>query len=431
MERFILLLKITQQSPHKILTFNNAFYVIELDYNFTEKRMLIRNEKSSNDSITDSLFFLEKLTNISSQTKDEKGVIEVFKHVSSRLVDLGFNIQFLKSSINGKAPLLYALKPGKIDKKITFICHADTVTNIDRTPFKRDIKNNKIFGAGVADNKGGIITGLKAIESFLQSEDNHYHTLAFVVSPNEEIGSPGHHNTLSSIGVTSDYLIGLEPALYDGSIIHSRSGNRWYNVNVQGIAAHSGRFGEPHINAAHDLAIKISKFSQLANEQCGTRLNIGSFNGGNGSYNTVCSSASAKLDLRFKCFSLRDKLHNQIVEIISNSDQKCPYTDQKSKTFFSIEDDCPPLPFDNKNLESINQLKKIIEVEEKRKVLSNHSGGAADINYLSFPHNIGVDGMGPVGSGMHTTKEYILESSIFTRAQSIKNFLQVLNKKGD
>ena len=121
----------------------------------------------------------------------------------------------------------------------------------------------KIEGPGIADNKGGVFLLLKGLEIFLKLRPNPNVTLKIVCSPNEETGSIGFQQKFKKIGLASDLILGFEPSLSCGSIIHSRNGNRWYKVTIKGKAAHSGRAHKGHVNAAHDLCSKVVAFQNL------------------------------------------------------------------------------------------------------------------------------------------------------------------------
>jgi glutamate carboxypeptidase len=43
--------------------------------------------------------------------------------------------------------------------------------------------------------------------------------------------------------------------------------------------------------------------------------------------------------------------------------------------------------------------------------------GASDASYLAPVIAVTIDGLGPLGGGAHTPQEYILESSLRTRAE--------------
>jgi len=359
---------------------------------------------------------LNDFVSINSQSNNPEGILIAQQFISSILERFNFNIEYIQNPSVSSPPLLVAFKPGLGPETITFIAHSDTVNNPVKHPFKLNLNENKIFGAGVADNKGGVIVCLSALASFLKITPNHHYNLMVVISPSEEIGSPGFHTTFHSLGNKSNIVLGLEPADPDGNIIHSRSGNRWYKVKIKGKSAHSGRFGESYTNAAHEVAGLISEFSSLNNEEKKIRVNVGSISSSTKGFNTICDEIEVKIDTRFPCPKVRDKIHHLFNNLINNPKETCPYTGIKTHIYYSIEDDCPPLAFHHKNEWIVNEFLTSIEYFENKACQSIHSGGAADINYFSTTNNIGIDGLGPVGGHLHTNEEYILADSLASRS---------------
>lgn len=80
------------------------------------------------------------------------------------------------------------------DKTLLFYNHYDVqpeepVELWDDTPFSGKIKGNKIFGRGSADDKGELITRIKAVESFLKTTGDVPCNIKFFIEGEEEIGS--------------------------------------------------------------------------------------------------------------------------------------------------------------------------------------------------------------------------------------------------
>ena len=371
---------------------------------------------------------LKELVEISSQSKNIEGVQKAQNFCSDILEKLGFRIEHIINPTNKSAKLLVATRKGQSSETIFFIGHTDTVGNPESYPFSLDLGNNKILGAGIADDKAGLVSCFTALESFISKTCHHHHNIRVIISPNEEVGSPGFHRIFKNLGYVSDIVLGLEPADISGNIISSRSGNRWYKLRINGRSAHSGRFGESHINASHELANIITKLSRYNNEFKKIRVNVGSIQTQFKTFNTICGQSEAKIDVRFSSLEDREFIHRKFLNILNTPDQECPYTGDTVKSFYSIEDDCPPLSNTSRNEHLLESIKESIRLIEGKKIESIHSGGAADINYLMNEFNIGVDGLGPSGGKLHTTNEYIWADSLINRAKVIHHTLNALEK---
>ena len=166
------------------------------------------------------------------------------------------------------------------------------------------------------DNKGGLIVGLAALERFLRKFADTRYSLRVICSPNEEMGSVGFTEIFRELAPSSVVGFGLEPALDNGSVIHQRRGNRWYEIKVLGHEAHAGRSYGQHVNAAHDLAAKIVALSKLNDLPKHISVNIGHFEGGKDRFNIICGEARAKLDVRFATLESREAVHAKIERIL-------------------------------------------------------------------------------------------------------------------
>jgi len=367
---------------------------------------------------------LEELVSYDTQVGKFEKIASFQKLFALKLEALGMKIKYIH--LAGGAPLLHAsLHYSSEAPTVTFIGHSDVVTSPDKVPFQ--MTQDRIFGAGVADDKGGLVVCYGAIKNFFEAKEEKFLNINFLISPSEETGSIGFHDYFKEVSKISDYVLGLEPALSCGSIINERSGNRWYKINIEGISAHAGRFGHDYINAAHTLALMIGKMHSLNDEAGRRRVNVGSFHGGNGNYNTICGEAWAKIDVRFTTFKCLDHLHKGIEDILSQTSLECCYSGQISKASYTIEDDCPPFEATHRGwyagyLNTLEQLEgKIIE--------ARHAGGAADINYFasSDDNKLLMDGLGPVGGALHTRKEYIERQTLHTRSIALKGLMSLIS----
>lgn len=375
------------------------------------------------------LDFLEELVGIDSQTKNVAGVNQVQKLLAQKLMAMGFQCHFISNLEAETGDLLYAVKSGISSNQISFIGHADTVcTPTDDFHFKINYAAQTLTGSGIGDDKGSLVMALESLSNFLAANPVHYYTLAFVSSPCEETGSIGFHQFFKEVGEKSKIVFGLEPALYNGSLISSRNGNRWYDIKIKGRASHAGRFGEPFINAAHHAAEFISKLHPLNDIDNKIKVNVGTMRGGMDRYNVICENMEIKLDARFPDLKARDYIDQAIKSLIDHSSVECFYTQEKCTTTISIADDCPPLPLLADHHPLLLKYIEVIEEIEGEKCELEHSGGAADINYFARPGLIYLDGCGPKTRGMHTKNEEMCLKSFYSRQYALTRVLNLLEE---
>ena len=94
------------------------------------------------------------------------------------------------------APIVYGAIKSKTNpsKTLLFYNHydvqpAEPFEEWDHPPFSGKIKGNKVFGRGSTDDKGELITRIKAVEAFLKTTGDVPCNIKFVIEGEEETGS--------------------------------------------------------------------------------------------------------------------------------------------------------------------------------------------------------------------------------------------------
>jgi glutamate carboxypeptidase len=387
-------------------------------------------------------YFLKRLVDCPSPTTNQSQVRTTHSLLAEELLGLGFGIQWLRDPSGKTDDLLVAEKPAVIGplvphRFITFVSHIDTVLSpAESGPLRVDSKG-RLLGAGIIDNKGGLAVLLESLRLFLSENPNHLLGLRVVSSPDEENGSSAWHSIYREIGKESVAVLGFEPALEDGSIITSRRGNRWYDVHLMGIEAHAGRCRGEELNAAHESALMISDLLSSTHRlqkqfPCspglGVSLHVGHIEGGRNRHNVVCGKVDLKIDTRFSTFEQRDQLHQEVIRIIERKYQTNAKGEQISRSW-QIVDDCPPFfsGSENASAQMVDLLlREIKSCEPQANVQAFQAGGAGDVNHMSRPGLLILDGLGPIGGKMHTTEEYLVRESLDSRSRALANWYPAL-----
>ncbi len=385
-------------------------------------------------SLSDALLLVEKITKIPSGSLNPIGVTKVQQCLAEILIQSGFKISWHRPHDRniGAADLLEAEKTGSSENWISFISHADTLDH--GTAVSGEIiihrSDNRMVAPGILDDKASQVVGIWGILNFLKANPHHQWGIRFVSSPNEELGSQGFQKYYEALSFRSQIALGLEPAFQGRDIVKERRGNRWYDVEVLGVEAHSGRDPEKGLSALHEMSLKISKLIKFNSYSKGLSLNIGEITSDNPTYNLVAGRATAKVDLRFLDTRSRDRLHKKIDRILKKPQLKALANGKKTSTRYSIVDDCPPLKCnpDSQKLAAtyVDILRK---VEGNPKISALRSGGAADVSYMARKGLAVLDGLGACGANMHRLDEFVEISSIQSRARSLSEFLNFIENK--
>lgn len=376
------------------------------------------------------LRLLEDWVNQTSDSADIAGVTAVLDRISIAASGISPKIKTRRLpctelTANGKpkfADSLVIEVPGTLPQYITMIGHADTVfpavSGNVATPFRYVDSGKKIVGSGVADAKGGIVIALRAIRLVLAQGTPKY-SIRLIVAGNEEVGSIGHSNHYTDLSKDSVAIFGLEPSVH-GHILHGRGGVHSYEVTVTGKEAHAGARPQEGVNACLDLAIKMIEFSEINDYSTNVRANVGVIQGGKKS-NVVCGEATAKLDTRFPEPAEDLRIETRIKDIflvprVKSADGLGVETRTTIKTISVTPAFAPNFSAIKPVIDSF--LTKLEQLEGAR-YTSKYTGAGADISRMTGTTELMIDGLGVVGDKSHTAEEYVITSSVKTRAEAL------------
>lgn len=124
---------------------------------------------------------------------DGTGMAEMAATIRERLEQLGGTARVFE--IEGAYPIVYGEFKGKSDRTLLFYNHYDVQRVGPRgdwhyEPFGGEVAAGRMYGRGVADNKGPLLSRIQALEAILQTAGELPVTVKFLVEGEEEIGSP-------------------------------------------------------------------------------------------------------------------------------------------------------------------------------------------------------------------------------------------------
>jgi len=284
------------------------------------------------------------------------------------------------------------------------------IGTIQKTPFRED--GEKIFGPGTMDMKAGIVIALAAIEEAITHGLNRPVTL--LCTSDEEIGSHTSRGHIKRLAQESALVLVMEPAMPDGSLKTWRKGVGEFRVKTKGRAAHAGGDHEKGRNAIEELAHQIIAIQKLTDYSKQTTLNVGVIHGGTVS-NVVPEEALIQVDVRVMQPGEWERIKAEMKNLEPMLDG----------TFIEITGGLnrPPMPFDDLMKSTFEKAKGIAE-KLGMELKAGGTGGASDGNFVA-PLGIPVlDGMGAVGDGAHSEREFIFADSLGQKAKLIAELLK-------
>jgi glutamate carboxypeptidase len=254
--------------------------------------------------------------------------------------------------------------------------------------------------------KGGVALALTVLEVLAEARALPTRRITLVCTSDEETGSHTSRHLIETLARDHEVVFCLEPGLADGSVKTWRKGIGDFELEVTGRAAHAGANPEAGVNAILEMAGQIERLRGLADPAAGTTVNPGVIQGGTLS-NVVPALCRLQFDIRVTDERARRKVQQGL-------DRMQPILPE-ARIEIRGEWNRPPMPR-SPSISATYERVRSIGRDLGLKVTEGGSGGGSDANFVA-PLGIPVlDGMGPIGNHAHSEREYIVRSSLPTRA---------------
>lgn len=140
--------------------------------------------------------------------------------------------------------------PGQSDEaQLVYICHMDTVTlgdgwEADTPPLGAVVRNDRLYGRGACDMKGGLACAIAALVHTLErvAADGALPRRGFslICSVDEEDFMRGSEAAIDVGWVGSrEWVLDTEPT--DGQIQVAHKGRTWFEIEMAGVTAHASQ----------------------------------------------------------------------------------------------------------------------------------------------------------------------------------------------
>jgi glutamate carboxypeptidase len=361
----------------------------------------------------DTKSLLRRLVETESPSHDKAAVDRVGAIVAEEARRAGAQIEVIPNKETGDHVLAHFGRGVRGEDGILLLCHLDTVFplgTLEKMPYRE--LDGKIFGPGTLDMKAGIVIALAAIEEAQKSGLNRPVTL--LCTSDEEIGSHTSREHIERLAKESALVLVLEGGLVDGSLKTWRKGVGGFWVTVHGHAAHAGGDHEKGRNAIEEMAHQVIAIQGLTDYSKQTTVNVGVIRGGTVS-NVVPEEAIIQVDVRVMQPGEWERLGEEVKKLM-------PVLDGTSLEI-SGRLNRPPMPFDE-TMQATFEKAKSIAARVGIALKAGGTGGGSDANFVA-PLGIPVlDGLGAVGEGYHSEREYIFANSLEDRAKLIGGLLR-------
>ncbi|WPC40418.1 M20 family metallopeptidase [Clostridium sp. JS66] len=359
------------------------------------------------------LCLLKELVNTESDTRNKDSVDNLAQKLKEILSRIGMNTRIVEYKNSGNS-IVAESGSNKCKKGVILSGHMDTVFKkgtLENMPFK--IENDKIYGPGVLDMKGGIIIAIYVIKA-LNSIGYNERPIKVIISGDEETGHCNSKCNELFINESKGFgaAFNFETGFLDNGVIVGRKGVAEFSLEIEGISAHAGNSPEKGRSAIQEMAYKIIDIQNLNNFKNGTTFNVGTITGGTVP-NAIPDYAKIEIDVRYTKVSEKSSIENTLQSIASKT-----YI-EGTKSKLKVKSYMPPM-------ETTDDVMKLFEFAKKTSseiglgdIYSKTTGGGSDASYIVTAGVPTLCAIGVKGEWNHTPREYATVESLFERAKLV------------
>ena len=397
-----------------------------------------------------ALAFLEEICAVSSESGDREGLHRAAGLLATALEERGLDAAITEEAAGDGLPVLHAR--GARDPEhssanggeergagaLLLIGHLDTV--LPAAPPHRE--SGRLRATGAIDMKGGLATLIGALDLLAERGVEPPADLHLVVVPDEEVGGEVSRGMVAAWGARARALWVLEPGEEGAApgaetLVAGRRGLLNWRLEARGRAAHSGL----HYWDGRSALVAAARWSAaaegLSHRGGGPTVNVGRLVAGDGGFvdglaktpdllgsdrqlNVVPDRAVAEGEARFLSAAGGDEIAHALAalahEIAEATGTELRFT--LGQRIAPVDPHGPQRSWCERAVALAARRGWRLEVEEER-------GGISFPNFLPDPGRIPVlDGLGPVGGGMHTREEFVDLQSLGRRIVLLADLLE-------
>ena len=357
----------------------------------------------------------EDICNIESHWNNKEGVDAVGEYFIKYANERGWKVEVFPQERVGNVVTL-TMNPEVNAAPIAFSGHMDTVHekgSFGYPPVKVDWENDRIYGPGTTDCKGGLVVGFLAMEALRRVGYNARPVVMYLQSDEESGGRLSADATINHIcekAQGSVAFFNLEDSVKD-QVCLGRKGIVSFEFTVTGVECHSSACAFAGANAILEAAYKIIELEKFKDNDgltcCCTVINGGTV------HNIIPGECKFTANVRFTKMSQLDEFIStaqRLCEDIHVPGCKCKMVMPRMR---------PAMELCDRNIELVNRMNEIWRENgfEEVKYVSNAGGSdAANVSQSGVPT---VDGMGNIGAFIHTPREYGRISSLAEYAKRL------------
>jgi len=369
-----------------------------------------------------NLELLKKLIKIESISPNDNGCFDVIKQQFD-----GLDFSFEETNYKNISNLIITNGDSK-NKTFCFLGHTDVVppgpeSEWSVPPFSGEIIDNKIYGRGAADMKGGVACFISALKEFLsENKDPSFNIMVLLNSNEEGKLENGKVDRVINEMIDKDKFIDFcligEPSSSKkvGDVIRiGRRGSLSGNLKVYGIQGHVA-YPKQALNPILGIGKTLEELKNMewdrGNENFEpTSFQVSNIKSGTGAENVVPGVLEMTFNFRFSPESSPDGLKEKFEALLKESDLK-----------YDVSWTLSALPFLTAKTEFIDIVKSSIKEINNIDTKIDNGGGTSDGRWVA-PMGSEIVELGPLNKTIHQIDEHVDIEDLSTLKEIYKKIL--------
>lgn len=307
---------------------------------------------------------------------------------------------------------------------VMFGGHYDTVDNcpvenakpgdpgeLDGTPHFRIDEEGKAHGLGALDMKGGIVVAIWVVKALIAIGWAE-RPVKFLLAGDEDKGHLDGNTPeiLKERAKGALCCFNMETGCVGNEICVGRKGGGEGQITVTGVTAHPGNDFARGRNALLEMAHKELALAELTNLELGTTVSPTVIKGGTVP-NSIPGSCHLYFDVRYTRFDEAQRIKDALVKLGEKTYIEGTHTE------ITFRESMSPFEKTQAGVELADFVANVSREQSLGEMGSIFLGGASDACYFTMAGVPSICAMGVMGQFNHTSREYAVVESLYTRAK--------------
>jgi glutamate carboxypeptidase len=345
---------------------------------------------------------LEALVAVSSPSGDVHGAQECVA-VACAMVPANAATERVPCSSPGHADDLIVRLPGTGTKRLLLLGHLDTVVaHEDHRPLLRE--QDRLVGSGAVDMKGGDVLALGVLRALTLRSGDFGEVALLLVCDEEWRSAPfGHVERFAGWDACLCFEAGQLTPEGDEAVVVRRKAAGTLHIRATGASAHSGSSPERGRNALLALAAAAQEVAAAHDPAGPDRLTaVPTVLHSGDAFNVVPAGGELYCDLR----SDRTDAFHEVLARVPDEVGGAGLHAEFARIWPAMDARTQTAPLLAAAAERLG-----------RPIVGAGRGGASDASHFAPSIPLTVDGLGPRGGGAHAPHEFVLTTSLRSRAE--------------